>query len=275
MLKRLSTYAPLALLLLLLGCGSGNEAQVSTPEDRFNHAKALFENGDYLEAINEFTVVTLQYSGSAYAADAQFYIAECRFKREEFLLSAFEYSVVRQNYPASPRSAEAQYKTALSYYNLAPKPQLDQQYTRKAIDEFQAFVEYNPSHELAPDAEAKIRELTNRLAKKVFDAAHQYETMEYYRAALLSYDIVIEKYHDTDFAQPAFLDKADLLIRRERLEEAGRVLEEFVTKYPSSSLRGRADSMIEEVHKKLGGVRGTSAGSQSAGPDVSAQASKE
>jgi len=111
--------------LVLYGCSSADVTTVMTVEDRFAHAKQLFENRDLLEAINEFTVITLQYQGSAVAPEAQYYLGECRFSRGEYLLAAFEYSVVKRNYPASARVADASYKTALCYYNLSPKSTLD------------------------------------------------------------------------------------------------------------------------------------------------------
>ena len=65
--------------LLLAGCGGGEVTKVMSVEDRFAHAKTLFDKGNHLDAINEFTVITLQYQGSAFAADAQYYLGECRF----------------------------------------------------------------------------------------------------------------------------------------------------------------------------------------------------
>jgi outer membrane protein assembly factor BamD len=151
---------------------------------------------------------------------------------------------------------------ALSYYMQSPKPVLDQQNTRKAIDEFQAFVEYNPAHPLAPDAEAKIKELNDRLAFKAYEAARQYERMEYYRAAIISYDVVIEKFHDTDYAAMAYLDKADLLVRRLRFREAEGVLREFNSKYPNSVLRSRADDILDRIREELEVNRGDAAGTR-------------
>jgi outer membrane protein assembly factor BamD len=241
----------LGLLLLHAGCGSSGETIVLTPEQRFEQAKALFDDGDYQEAINEFNVITLQYQGSAVAADAQFYMAESRFEREEYLLAAFEYGVLRRNYPASSRVGEAQYKIGLCYYSLSPRSSLDQKYTRRAIDEFQAFVEYNPSSEFALDAEAKIKELTGRLAKKQYEVARLYETMGYSRSALLSYDVVIEKFHDTEYAPLAYLDKADLLITREQWEEARVTIQAFLSKYPASEYRDAGLRLLDEVEREL------------------------
>ncbi len=253
-------------VLVVAGCGGNDMTKVMTVEERFAHAKTLFEKEDYLDAINEFTVITLQYQGSAFAADAQYYIGECRFARKEYLLAAFEYSVVKRNYAASPRVPDAQYKIGMSYYYLSPRSTLDQQYTKRAIDEFQAFVEYSPGHEEAADAEARIQELTIRLAKKQFDTARLYRTMQYYRAALFYFDDVIEKYHDTEYAPLASIDKVELLIERNKYPEAAIESRRFLERYPNSVLRGRMETLSKEIQKELPAKSGSAAGQQGSSP---------
>ena len=233
--------------LLLAGCGSSEQTKTLTVNERFEAAKALYDKGDYLEAINDFTVITLQYQGSQPAADAQFYLGECHFQRGEYLQAAFEYGVVKRAYPASARVADAQYKIAMSYYMRSPSSGLDQQYTKKAIDEFQSFVEYYPSHPLAVDASAKIKELNTKLARKLYDAARQYIVLERYKAALSYFSDVIEQYHDTDIAPLAFVDKVELLIDRKRYADAASDLDKFLRRYPNSVLRARAEKLQERL----------------------------
>jgi outer membrane protein assembly factor BamD len=237
--------------LVLGGCGSSEVTTVMSVEDRFSRAKELFDNGDHLAAINEFTVITLQFQGSSLAPDAQYYLGECRFERGEYLLAAFEYSIVKRNYPASTRVADATYKSALCYYHLSPKASLDQKYTRTAIDEFQSFVEYYPANPNAADADAKIHELTDRLAKKQFDTARLYRTMEYYRSAMFYYDDVIEKYHDTEYAPLAYIGKVELLMSRNRYSDAAVEVAKFIDKYPNSVLRGRIEELKAEIDRNL------------------------
>lgn len=250
MVRALFTIAILASVLTF-GCGSSQQTVSIPVEERFKHAKALFDDEHYLEAINEFTIITLQNQGSAYADSAQFLIAECRFNRGEFLVAATEYNYLKRSFPASPLLAEAQYKLALSYYNLSPKPQLDQQYTRKAIDEFQTFVEYYPSSGFVPDASAKIKELNGRLAKKAYDTARLYETMEYYKAAIFYYDDVIERYHDTEYAPLAYLGKVEVLITRKKFEDARAELQKFYDRFPNSVLQSKADKLRETIDSGL------------------------
>jgi outer membrane protein assembly factor BamD len=247
------------MALVLAGCGSGEVTKVMSVEDRFAHAKMLFDKGSHLDAVNEFTVITLQYQGSAFAADAQYYLGECRFAREEFLLAAFEYSVVKRNYPASPRVADAQYKLGVCYYSLAPRSSLDQGYTRRSLDELQSFVEYYPGHEKAVDAESKIKEMTTRLAKKQYDTAKLYRTMEYFRAALFYYDDVIEKYHDTEYAPLSSIDKVEMLIGRNKYADAAVEAKRFLEHYPNSVLRGRVESLKKDIDEELSSHRSTPA----------------
>lgn len=236
------------------GCGSSEPTVTLAADERFQKAKALFDEEEYLEAINEFTIVTLQFQGSEYADDAQFYLGECRFRRGEYLLAAYEYSTLKRNWPASALIPEAQYKLALSYYMLSPKPSLDQQYTIRAIDEFQTFVEYYPSNEHAVEAEEKIKELTVRLAKKQYDNAVIYQQMEAYKSALAYYDDVIERFHDTEYALLAYLGKADVLMERKKYEEARLVVNAFLEKFPNSVLRSRAEELKRKIDARIQSV---------------------
>jgi outer membrane protein assembly factor BamD len=231
----------------LSGCGSSESTAVISAEERFHHAMELFADEDYLAAINEFTIITLQHQGSAYADSAQFYLGECRFQRREFLVAATEYGYMHRSYPASPLSAEAQYKLALSYYELSPNSVLDQQYTRRAIDEFQTFVEYYPSNAHVASADSMIMELNTRLAKKAYETAELYEAMEYYKASTLSFDEVIEKYHDTQYAPIAYLGKARTLLARRKYQEAATTLQRFSERFPNSVLKSKADALKEKI----------------------------
>jgi outer membrane protein assembly factor BamD len=139
---------------------------------------------------------------------------------------------------------------------MSPRAALDQQYTKKAIDEFQSFVEYFPSNPLAVDADAKIKELNTKLARKLYDAARQYVTLERYKAAIRYFDDVIEQYHDTEFAPLAYLDKVEILMDRKKYTEAGTELTRFLGRYPNSVLRNRADALQQRLAKEA--KKGTS-----------------
>lgn len=237
--------------LTLLSCSSSDLTQNLSAEERFAVGKTKFDNGDYLEAISEFEIVKLQFPGSAVADDAQFYLAECRFKREEYLLGAEEFHSLKRNMPTSPLVPTAQFNIAMCYYNLAPKSSLDQKYTYRAIDEFQTFIEYYPTDQSTPEADAKIRELNARLAKKDFDTAELYMKMEVFKAATAYYTSVVEKFHDTQYAEPALLGKVKSLVARKKYEEAKQDADKFIEKYPQSRFREEINSLRQSIEERL------------------------
>lgn len=233
--------------LQFTGCGSSAPIQNLSAEQRFDHGKKNFDEGNYIEAIGDFEIIRLQFPGSAVADKAQYYLGESHFKGEEYLLAAEEYQALKRNMPASPLVPAAQYKIGLCYYELSPKSPLDQTYTLRAIDEFQTFIEYNPKDTLVHDAELRIKELNTRLAKKLYESASLYMKMGYYKAATNYYDYVTEKYHDTPYAEPALLGKVKALVARGRYDEAKPEVEKFLARYPSSDQKGEAEALQHEI----------------------------
>lgn len=211
----------------------------------------LFKDEDYLEAFDAFRAVTLQYQGSGFADDAQFYMGECQFRREEYILAAFEYETLVRTMPTSEFVPEAEYQVAMCYYRRSPEYFLDQEYTVKAIDAFQAFLEYHPTDPRVPEAESRINELNTKLALKEFESGNIYMKMQYYRAATVSFDFVLEKYHDTPYAEPALLRKGESLFARRKYRDAKAVAGRFLEKYPSSTLLSRARALLEDSEEEL------------------------
>lgn len=236
-----------SLTLTAGGCATTQELEQLSAEQRFARAMTLYADKSYLDAYEEFRIVTLQFQGSAFADSAQFQMGECRFMREEYLLAAYEYDVLIRTMPTSKLVPEARYRRALSYYQQSPEYYHDQTSTRQAIDEFQSFIEYHPTDSLVTDAEAKINELNTKLARKAFENGVTYMHMEYYKSAATEFDHVLEKYHDSPYAEQAQLRKAEAMLKRKKLPEAKAEIEKFLTKYPNSTLKQEAESLQKDI----------------------------
>jgi outer membrane protein assembly factor BamD len=178
-------------------------------------------------------------------------MAECRHLREEYILAAFEYDVLIRTMTSSPFIARARYNRATCFYDLSPKSNLDQNYSRKAIDEYQAFLEYHPTDTLASVAEQRITELNTKLAKKDYENGVIYMYMEYYKAATYYFDLVLEKYHDTPYAEPALLKKAEALTNRKKYADAKAAVEKFTAKYSASTLIPDAERLRIDIETKM------------------------
>mgnify|MGYP001390811302 CR=1 FL=1 len=221
------------LAVMFTGCSHTLDTSNMSPTEKLDYGKKQYDDRNYDEALNEFQTIVLQYPGSKIVDDAQYYLGMTRYKRKEYILGAFEFSKLIKNMPASEFVSKSQFMLADCYYKVAPEYPLDQKYTKKAIDEFQAFIDIFPTNEKVAEAEKKIKELNERLAEKAYKSAYIYEKMEYYTACLLYYDNVVETYHDTKFAPLALYSKIKVLAEKERKAEALREIDRFLEKYPT------------------------------------------
>ncbi len=236
--------------ILILGCAGNRPKPDWTAEQYFSYAKKLFEDEDYYEAANEFTVVTLRYPGSSISDSAQYYLAESHFKMKEYLIAAAEYEKLITNMRRSKLVPLAQFKLAESYYQLSPRPELDQEYTLKAIREFQIFIEDNPTHPLKEEALKKIAELRDKLALKEFKNADIYRKMREYKAALIYFDQVLENYYDTSWADDAMLGKIQTYLDMGDIQAAQKEIEKFKDQFQGSELIKKVESLAKKIQNE-------------------------
>ena len=245
-------YLSLFLVLILSsGCSTDDATKQLTAEERFRNGMALYNNEDYLEAIEEFKIVSLQYQGSKVADSSQFYMAQCRFMREEYILAAFEYDILIRNMPYSPFVSRSRFGRATCYYNLSPESYLDQEYSKKAIEEYQTFIEYHPNDTLASTAGKRILELNTKLAKKDYESGIIYMHMEYYKSATYYFDLILDKYHDTEYAEPALFKKIEALMARKKFSDAKEAIEKYLAKYSSGEYRKDVEKLYAGIENKI------------------------
>jgi outer membrane protein assembly factor BamD len=241
----------LLVTLFFFACSSTQDTTDMTPEDRLAYSIKLYQEEDYEEAVKEFEAIVLQYPGSSIIDDAQYYLAMARFQREEYILAAYQFSKLIKGMPSSEFLADAQFMLADCYYELSPDFPLDQQYTKKAVEEFQVFIDFFPLNPKVADAEVKIKELNDKMARKEFEAARIYHKMEYYTAAFKYYDNVMEVYHDTQYAPLALFNKINLLIDRDKESEALVESQKFLQKYPDHKNYSEVEYIKNSLESKL------------------------
>lgn len=240
----------LILVYLFSGCGK-KSLQANLPaEERMKYALELFDKGDYLDAKNQFKIITLSHSGNVNADKAQFYLGECHYNIKEYILSANEYERMIKIYPNSEFVDDAKFKIGLSYYKLSPKYSLDQEYTQLSIKEFQEFLEDYPASDLFPEVEAKLLESRDKLAKKLFAAADQYRRIGLYNAGVIYFTMVLERYYDSQYAPNSQFYLGECYRKLKKSEEAIEAFQTFIDKYPQHEFAARAGDRLKELQKE-------------------------
>lgn len=251
------------LMLLMLAACSNKELiqRGDSLEVAYEKAYNLYEKEEYRKAAEAFETVIQIGRGTDYGREAQYYLAESYFKDERYLLAAAEYERHATLYPRSELRQEVDFKEALSYYNLSPRYKLDQQYTRSAIDRFRLFNSRYPNSDRVEEAQEYITELRSKLARKLYSSAQLYMRTDSYEAAIVYYDLVVEDYPESPWAERALVDKinayvvyADNSIRDrqpERYEGAVDAYETYVQLFPNGENRSRAEEYVDEARAAL------------------------
>lgn len=249
-------YAKLFFLLSLLtalfiSCAHQKIKSNATLDERMEYGMKLFEKGKYFDAKTQFRVITLSHSGNMDAAKAQFYLGECHYNMKEYIIAASEYERLIKVYPGSEWVDDAKHKLGLSYFKLSPKYSLDQEYTLKAISEFQEFLEDYPDSPLTEEVEKDLVAARNKLARKVYESAEIYRKMTYYNSAVIYFNKVLEDYYDTSFAPKALFWIGECERRLNNYDDALEAFDDFLKKYPDHEWVERARNKIKQTRQDI------------------------
>jgi outer membrane protein assembly factor BamD len=252
--KSILFYFVTAILLAVVfySCSTSGVSDLKTddPEKAMEVAMKNYSNKDYLQAIDDFSLIKIKYSGTRIVDKAQYYLAMCYYQRREYILAASEFENLLKNYSTSSYITISRFNLAMCYYNMSPEFNLDQTYTKYAIIELQNFIELYPDDKNSPDAERKIKELKNKLAYKVYKSGELYMTMEDYKAAVYYFENVLQEYFESDYADDALYQKIQALIIRKKSEDALKEIERFEKKFPKSDYMNRVEKIKNNLKNK-------------------------
>jgi len=191
-----------------------------------------------------------------------FYLfAQSYYKSEQYYLSGYQFESFVSGYPKSEKVEEAAYLGAKSYSMLSPVYSLDQTDTNKAIGKLQNFIDAYPNSPYFAEANASLKVLTDKIEKKVFENAKQYNTISDFKSAIVALDNFIADYPGTQFKEEALYYKFDSAYQlainsvpakmEERLNNAKIAHGNLVKFNPSTSRKAKADDMLARIDKDL------------------------
>ncbi|SMO69240.1 outer membrane protein assembly factor BamD [Fodinibius sediminis] len=252
----------LLITAVLLSCKNEDLIQRGdTLPTAFKKSMSLYQSEEYTDAAEAFETVIQLGRGTDYGQEAQFYLAESYFKSGRYLLASAEYSRFVTLYPRADKREEAQFKEAYSYYKLSPRYKLDQKHTRTAIEKFQLYNSRYPNSERVEEAARYITELRSKLAKKLYHSARLYMQTDSYEAAIVYYDLTIDNYPESMWAQRALVDKINTYVvyadrsvqakQRERYQAAVDAYETFIQLFPEGQYRSEAEDHVDDARAAL------------------------
>ncbi|MBQ7697544.1 MAG: outer membrane protein assembly factor BamD [Paludibacteraceae bacterium] len=253
--------------LALTACSEYQKILKSKDVDyKYDMALQYFSDKEYVKAQTLLDDVAAYYKGTERSQDVTIYLARSYMGQKDYTSAADYYQAYIRNYPKGKYAAEAAFQTGHCYFLDAPDPRLDQDYTNRAIEAFDIFMEAYPDNAYVPQALEEQNKLYDRLAyKELLNAQLYYKLGMYLGNNYLSCEITarnaLKDYpsnsYQEEFAWLIFASKYQQVIHsvssklQERLQDAEDEYYSFTTEYPKSKYKQQADKWGNEIKKML------------------------
>lgn len=249
-------------IVLLSSCSEYQKAYKNEDADvKYEVGAKLYEKGKYDKAIRLFEQAAPAYKGKPQSERMFFMFAQSYFKTKQYYLAGYQFESFASSYPKSEKAEEAAFLGAKCYSLLSPRYSLDQSDTDKAMEKLQNFIDNYPTSTYLADANEVMKELKNKLEKKAFEIAKQYNTISDYKAALIALENFISDYPGTQYKEDALFYKFDSAYQlainsvpskmEERLNNAKTAYNNLIKFKGDTKFKNKADAMLVAIDKNL------------------------
>lgn len=228
--------AGLAVLLAAAGCGSkAPPLSELPPEQLWVQGVAEYNDEDWNDAIRYFERYTLVAGTDPRVHQARYYIGQAHFEEGEYVTAAAEFARLASDLGRTDMADDARFMACRAYEELSPDPELDQEYTRAAIDHCSSLIEYFSDSDYADRARQIVDRMWGKLAKKVYDNGRWYVRRRAYDSAIIYFEDVVEEYPQTEWAPKSLLQLVEIYEILEYEEEIQETRQRLLTEYPESA----------------------------------------
>lgn len=251
------------LVALAVACKSPYEKvrESGDPDAILAAANKFYEEEDYLKANTLYELILANFRGKKEGEELFFRYAKTQYNLGNYLTAAYYFERFSATYANSSLREESDFSIAEAYHQMSPSYRLDQQYTDKAMEAYQRFVNFHPQSSRVDECNKVIDELRRKMEKKAFDSAELYYRMSNYKAALHSFESLLKDYPETPDAENIryLVTKAayNLAVdsyyekKKERFEKVLDYHAAFVKRYPTSKHKSELDLLLTKSKAEL------------------------
>lgn len=259
---KLRLYTIFVILFLTSSCGEYNKLLKST-DFELKKTKALeyYNQGKYVKTTELLRQILARYRATEEGEELNWINAQSYYGMKDYIMAGSQYKMFIDQFPFGKHAEEAHYLAAYCDYLIAPKPELDQENTRSAIEGFNIFISKYPNSPKVEESGKLITELEEKLVEKNYMSARLYYDMKEYKAAVVAINnslkiLANSKYREEmmylklnslfQYAELSMLDK-----QKSRYQETLDDYYSFMEEYPESNYARDVRSIFQKTDKYL------------------------
>ena len=248
--------------MLLASCTPYQKALKSEDSAiKYAEAERQYDKKKYNKAILLFEQIQNVYKGKPQAEKMFYMYSQALYKTKQYYAAGYQFEKFVASYPKSVKTEESSYLGAFCYSKLSPVHSLDQVDTEKAIDKMQEFIDQYPESNNLSEANIVIKTLREKIEKKSFEIAKQYNKISDYKSAIVALDNFIADYPGTPYKEAALYYKLEssynLAINsipsklEERLNNSKVAYTNLIKFNANTEFKAKADDMLAKIDKNL------------------------
>jgi outer membrane protein assembly factor BamD len=259
---RFRLHIVLIILVLLSSCGEYEKLLKSTDFDlKKSKAKEYYDKGEYVKTTELLTQILPRFRATDDAEDLNWMNAEAYYGMKDYIMAGSYFKSFIDQFPFGKHAEEANYMAALCDYNISPRPELDQESTRNAIEGFNIFLNKYPNSSKAEDCRKRINDLQDKLVEKSYLNAKLYYDMKQYKAAVVALNNSLKENANTKYREKMMYLKLNSLYlyalnsfpnkQKERYQATLDDYYSFMEEFPKSSYEKDVSYIYDKTNKYL------------------------
>lgn len=249
----------LVIVLAAVACNRGTrvmrprvdpELLKMSKEQLFQRAEDQFAREKWTRARTYYQHVYENYPNEVLGRRSLLRIADTYFKQGDplnLVEAQYKYRDFINRYPGSEQADYAMLQIAMCSYKQMEKPDRDQQKTREAVEKLNDMLRAHPRSALRPEAETRLQEVTDRLARHEHIIAKFYMKRGSYLSAVQRLNFLNEKFPNYSSRDAVFFDLGTALAALGRNGEARLYFERVVAEFPQSEYAERAKRRLDNI----------------------------
>jgi outer membrane protein assembly factor BamD len=249
-------------LVLVSACTGYEKILKSTDYDlKKAKAKEYYEAGQYVKTTELLTQILPRFRATDEAEELNWMNAQSYYRMKDYIMAGSYFKSFIDQFPFGVHAEEANFLAPMCDYKIAPRPGLDQENTKNAIEGFNIFITRFPGNPNVEEAKKLITELEEKLVEKSYLSARLYYDMKQYKAAVVALNNSLKEYADTKYREEMmFLKLSSLFLyaerslavrQQERYQDTLDDYYSFMEEFPSSKYSKEVNSLYEKTNRYL------------------------
>lgn len=226
--------------LLAGGCGGSVLPQIQSETERLAVARRMMSERHYLQAAELLKSFVANNPGSADVDEALYMLGEAHLLARDWPSAELEFERMLRDYPESDSSAAASFRLGEALFGQARGPDFDQEYTMKALAQWESYQRSYPGHWLQGEVTRRLGETRQRIATKLLKTGNLYLKLRLTEPARTYFHRVIDEFAETPQAAEASLGLALADALSGMKPEAIQQLKQIEAAFPGQLLAARA-----------------------------------